>query len=213
MTGTLTHLVEHYGYVTVLVAVFVEGMGIPSPGGIVLVAVAAYAATTQELSIVVILGIAMLSGIAGSLCGYWVAARLGYRLLLHYGPYVGLTERRVKTAKYVCDTYGGLAVLFGRIVAQWIIPLVGVVHMAWDRVVPNVVVGSVIWTLLFGVGGYVLGTNVQRVQGPLGVLAVVAALGFVIRLYMIVGRNIKRLEDAAERAYPGPLLTPPAKSS
>jgi membrane protein DedA with SNARE-associated domain len=118
----------------------------------------------------------------------------------------------VKTAKYVCDTYGGLAVLCGRIVAQWIIPLVGVVDMAWDRVVPNVVVGSLIWTLLFGVGGYVVGTNLQRVQGPLGVLAAVAALGFVLRLYMIVGRNIKRLEDAADQAYPGPLRTPRSKA-
>jgi membrane protein DedA with SNARE-associated domain len=208
MPGTLTHVVAHYGYASVLVAVFVEGMGLPSPGGIVLVAVAAEAATTQDLNIVVILVIATLSGIAGSLCGYWVAHRLGYRLLLHYGSSIGLTERRVKTAKYVCDTYGGLAVLCGRLVAPWIIPLVGVVGMAWDRVVPHVVGGSLIWTLLFGVGGYVLGTTMQRVQGPLGVLAAVAALGLVIRLSMIIGRNIKRLEDAADQAYPGPLRTP-----
>jgi hypothetical protein len=29
---------------------------------------------------------------------------------------------------------------------------------------------------------------------------------------MIVGRNIKRLEDAADQAYPGPLLTPRSKA-
>jgi membrane protein DedA with SNARE-associated domain len=189
----------------VLVFAFLQGTGIPCPGGIVLVAVAAYAATTQDLSIVTILTIATLSGIAGSLCGYWVANRLGYRLLLRYGRYVGLAERRMKVAKYVCTTYGGLAVLLGRVFAQWIVPLAGIVDMAWSRVLPNVVAGSIIWAVVFGLGGYVFGADFQLMRGPMGLIAAAVFVLLVIYLFIVVSRHMRQLEERAELAYPGPL--------
>src|SRR5579872_5893962 len=122
MTTVLGLPIATCGYASVLLFVFVQSTGAPFPGAAVVVPVAAYAATTHDLSIQLILALAGLGGIGGSLCGFWAGKRCGYRLVLRYGHYAGLTDRRLKAGRYLCDRYGGWAVLLGCIFAQWIVP-------------------------------------------------------------------------------------------
>jgi hypothetical protein len=42
----------------------------------------------------------MLGVILGSTIGFWIGDRYGYPRLLRYGSYIGLTEIRIKIARY-----------------------------------------------------------------------------------------------------------------
>ena len=52
-----------------------------------------------------------------------------------------------------------------------------------------------------------LGENVHRLVGPLGILFVVLAVLIIIGFLFYLRRNERRLKDEAERALPGPLDT------
>ena len=94
----VTDLVKAYGYVAVGCIVGFESLGIPIPGEWALVVAAAYAGTTHDLNIEMI----VLAASTGALCvgsgGYWIGRHLGFPLLKRYGRYVLLDQSRLKVA-------------------------------------------------------------------------------------------------------------------
>jgi hypothetical protein len=60
------------------------------------------------------------------------------------------------------------------------------------------VVGGVIWATVIGLGTYFLGDSLHRPTGPLVHCLFVTCI-------VILLRNMRRLEDEAERMLPGPL--------
>jgi hypothetical protein len=65
-----------------------------------------------------------------------------------------------------------------------------------------------VWATIYGTGGYVLGKNVNRLAGPVGIATVIIAALIIIIFLVVLTRNERRLEDEAERALPGPLEIP-----
>jgi membrane protein DedA with SNARE-associated domain len=208
MTTALALPIASYGYLSVLFFVFVQSTGIPFPGAVVVVPVAAYAATTHDLSILLILVCAGVGGTAGSLFGFWLGKQYGYRLLLRYGRHVGLNEHRLKVTRYLCDTHGRKAILLGCVFAQWIVPLAGITHRPWRHVLPSLVAGPIIWTLLFGLGGYLFGDSFHLVRGPQGIAITGIALLVLFRGIIVVGRKVKSLDEIGETTHPGPVAGP-----
>jgi len=56
--------------------------------------------------------------------------------------------------------------------------------MPWPRFVFYNATGGLVWSSIFGFGGYVLGSSVHRISGPVGVglffLALVAAIAAIV---------------------------------
>jgi threonine dehydrogenase-like Zn-dependent dehydrogenase len=50
-----------------------------------------------------------------------------------------------------------------------------------------------------------LGDNIHRLVGPVGIVLLVLAVLLIIAGIVVVRRNEQRLEDEAERALPSPL--------
>ena len=113
----LPRLLATYGYLIVGGVVAVESMGLPLPGEAVLIAAAVYAGETHHLNIWLVIIAAAAGAILGDNLGFWIGREVGYRLLLRYGPYVGLTEGRIKLGQYLFNQHGGKIVFFGRFVA------------------------------------------------------------------------------------------------
>ena len=65
--------------------------------------------------------------------------------------------------------------------------------------------GGVIWATVIGLGAYYLGDSLHRPTGPLGIGLTVLVLCLFAICIRILLRNIRRLEDIAERMLPGPL--------
>ena len=204
----LTHLLSIYGYWAVLVAVGIESTGIPFPGETTLLVAAVYAGNTHRLNIVGVIAAAAAGAILGDNLGFWVGREGGFRLLRRYGRYIRLDERKLKLGQYLFHKHGAKVVFFGRFVAvlrAWAAFLAGTNHMPWSRFLPSNAAGGIVWSTLYGAGGYVLGKNVDRLAGPVGIaLAVIAAI--IITIFLVfLKRNEQRLEEEAMRALPGPL--------
>lgn len=210
------HLVSAYGYWAVLVVVAMESMGLPLPGETILVAAAIYAGTTHGISIPFVILAAAAGAVIGDNIGFWIGRELGFRLLVRYGPRIGLTEPQLKLGQYVFRRHGGKVVFFGRFVAllrALAALLAGANRMTWPRFLVFNFAGGVVWATIFGIGGYVLGESIMRFSGPVGIglaagAVLAAGVGFVL-----VRRNEKSLLAAAERALPGPLENAPSAAS
>jgi membrane protein DedA with SNARE-associated domain len=203
----IAHLLQTYGYWAVLLFVAIESTGIPFPGETMLLAAAIYAGTTHQLSLPLVVAAAASGAILGDNLGFWVGREGGYRLLRRFGRYIRLDERRLKLGQYLFMRHGGKVVFFGRFVAvlrAWAAFLAGTNAMKWDRFLVFNAAGGILWATLFGVGGYVLGDNIHRIAGPVGIAVVVIAVALLIAGFIFLRRNEQRLEDEAVRALPGP---------
>src|SRR4051812_9393059 len=161
-----------YGYWAVFAVVALESMGLPLPGETVLLAAAVYGGTRQELNITAVIAAASAGAIIGDNIGYEIGRRAGLPLLLRYGHRIGLDQRRLNLGQYLFRRYGGSIVFFGRFVAllrTFAALLAGANRMPWPRFVFFNAAGAVCWASAFGLGGYVLGTSVHRISGPLGI--------------------------------------------
>ena len=207
-TSTITQLLATYGYLAVLLFVAIESTGIPFPGETMLLVAAIAAGTTHQLSIALVIVAAAIGAILGDNLGFWVGREGGYRLLRRYGRYIRLDERRLKLGQYLFLKHGGKVVFFGRFVAvlrAWAAFLAGTNRMRWPRFLHFNAAGGIVWATLFGLGGYLLGDNIHRLVGPVGIVLLVLAVLFIQVGIVVVRRNEKRLEDEAERALPSPL--------
>lgn len=207
-TANLAHLLITYGYWVVFMCVAIESTGIPFPGETMLLLAAIYAGTTHHLSISFVIVAAASGAVVGDNLGFWVGREGGYRLLRRYGRYIRLDERKLKLGQYLFQKHGGKVVFFGRFVAvlrAWAAFLAGSNRMSWKRFLLFNALGGLIWATLYGLGGYLLGNNVQRLTGPLGVITVVLAILTLLAGVIFLRRNERRLADEAERVFPGPL--------
>jgi membrane protein DedA with SNARE-associated domain len=203
-TSTLTHLLATYGYLAVLLFVAIESTGIPFPGETMLLVADIAAGTTHQLSIAVVI----VAAASGANLGFWAGREGGYRLLRRYGRYIRLDERRLKLGQYLFLKHGGKVVFFERFVAvlrAWAAFLAGTNRVRWPRFLLFNAAGGIVWATLYGLGGYLLGDNIHRLVGPVGIVLLVLAVLLIIAGIVVVRRNEQRLEDEAERALPSPL--------
>jgi len=206
----LTNLVAQYGYLAVLVIVGLESTGIPLPGETTLVAAALYAGATHNLNIVGVVIAAAVGAILGDNLGYLIGHWGGYRLLIRYGRYIRLSEKRIKIARYLFLRYGGEVVFFGRFTAilrTYAAFLAGTTRMPWRRFLFFIAAGGIAWATIYGGGAYLLGRQIERLSGPFEIVFVAAAVIAIVVGALIIRRQEERLAVAAEEAFPGPLHT------
>jgi len=207
-TTTLQHYLATYGYLAVFIFVAIESAGIPFPGETMLLIAAIYAGRTHQLSIVLVIVAAASGAIIGDNIGFFVGREGGYRVLRRYGRYIGFNERRLKVGIYMFRRHGGKVVFFGRFVAvlrAWAAFLAGVNRMKWSRTLQVNALGGIRWATHYGMGGYLLGKNIDRLVGPVGTVTIVLAAIIIIATLIFVWRNERQLEERAEEALPGPI--------
>jgi membrane protein DedA with SNARE-associated domain len=207
----LRQLLSVYGYWAVLAFVGIESIGIPLPGETMLVAAAIYAGASHQLSIELVIAAAIAGAVMGDNIGFGIGYLGGYRLLLRYGRYIGLHERRVKLARYLFLRHGPKVVFFGRFVSvlrTYAAFLAGTARMPWWRFLVFNAAGGIIWSLAYGLGAYFLGQQLNRVSRPFEFVAAGLAVVAIVVVVVFLRRNEHRLEEEAERALPGPLEAP-----
>ena len=119
-----------------------------------------------------------------------------------------IDERRIKLGRYLFLRHGGKVVFFGRFTAvlrTYAAFLAGTLHMDWKRFLFFNASGGIIWSLVFGLGAYWLGTTFERLSTPANIAFGVIGVSVAIWVIRFAHRNAERLEEQAERALPGPL--------
>lgn len=200
MIEVLEHIVQQYGYAAIGIIICLEAMGLPLPGESLMIASAIYAATTGKLQIEWIVLSAAVGAIMGDNIGYLIGQRLGIPALEKYGPRIGLTVGRQRLGQFLFHKYGGIVVFFGRFIAflrVFAALLAGSNRMPWGRFLVWNALGGITWTHLYGIGAYVLGNQVHKLVGPLGVvIGVVAAIGVVVAIWFLKTNEHKLIARA-----------------
>jgi membrane protein DedA with SNARE-associated domain len=202
--SNLSALVAHYGYLATFVAILVASAGVPLPAGELLIAAAVYAAHTHRLSLGILVLVGSLGAITGGGAGYAIGRSVATVTLARYGGLVGLSPARVRLGQYLFHMHGGKIVFVLRFVAL-IGPFGGVLaganRMPSSRFMAFNALGGVAWTLVFAVGGYLFGAFFKAVGRPLGVTAVIVAIGLVVGLAIYVHRYGADLQGKADRYF------------
>ncbi len=213
LAALLLHLdvaryIEDWGYLAVAVIIGLESLGVPLPGETTLLAAAILAGAGHQLHIVPLIASAATGAILGDNVGYWIGRELGFRLLMRYGRRVGIGDADIKVGRYVFQRHGGKVVFFGRFVALLRVLaalLAGVNRLAWTSFLWFNAAGAVVWATIYGTIGYTLGNSAHHLSGYMNMVGIAAALVAIAGGYVLSRRHYGKLQEAAERAMPGPL--------
>ena len=205
--GHIVALLSSLGYFSIFLLIALENLGLPLPGETVLVGAAIYAGQTHKLEIIIIILAAALGGTFGGTIGFWLGRIFGPKLVEKYGSFIGLTSRRVVLGEYLFTKWGGLIIFFGRFVALLRVLaaiLAGMNHFDPMRFFIFNAAGALLWSSIFGCGGYFFGSAIHQIAGPIGWIILIGVLigGFFV--YRYLKKNEERLMSEAERASSAP---------
>jgi len=205
---SIPHLIHDYGLSVVAAVIGLESVGIPFPGESALILASIFAGTKHELNIFAVVLTAATAAIVGQMVGYVIGREFGYYLLLRYGPYVRMTEGRIKLGEYLFLRHGGKIIFIARFVPvlrSIAGILAGANHMPWRQFMLANVVGAFAWASFFGFAAYMLGRQVEHLARPLVIVVGIVTVIVIAIGVNFVGRHEAELVAEAERALPGPL--------
>ena len=206
---TWFQLAHDWGYAGVFALMAIESTVFPLPSEVV-IPPAAYWAQQGKMSFWGVVVAATLGSWAGAALSYAVARAIGRPLILKYGKYVFVSEKKWLLAEAWMQRYASAGVFFARLlpVVRHLVSLpAGAARMPFARFTAMTLIGSFVWcTVLAWFGARVLGAEPRLLDDPAALARVihdklgwfVAAAVVLLGLYVLVdvlGRRLRR--DAA----------------
>jgi membrane protein DedA with SNARE-associated domain len=192
--GSLTPILNSYGYLAVGGLLFLEDFGIPVPGETILIAAAVYAGAGQ-LNIVVVVLIGFLAALAGDNVGFAIGHFGGRALVLRFGRYVFLTETRLDKAEGFFTRHGGKVVTIARFVeglrqANGIVA--GLAKMPWRRFLLFNALGAAIWVGTWSAVGYLAGNHLDAIYAQIKRYELYLLIALAVVVVALVVRHLLR---------------------
>lgn len=192
--ASLAPVLDRYGYLAVGGFVLLEDFGIPVPGETILIAAAVYAGT-GKLNILLVVLIAMLAAVIGDNIGYAIGRFGGRRLVLRYGRYVFITDKRLAKAQGFFERHGGKVVTVARFIeglrqANGIVA--GISEMPWRRFLVFNVLGAVLWVGVWSTVGYFAGNHINTVIDQAHRYSLYLVVAVVVAVLALIVRTVRR---------------------
>lgn len=195
--ASLAPALDHYGYLAVAGFVLVEDFGVPLPGETILIAAAVYAGAGQ-LNVIAVAVIAFAAAVVGDNIGYALGWWGGRRLVLRFGRYVLLTEKRLDAAERWFDRHGGKVVVVARFIEGlrqangWI---AGITEMRWPRFAVFNSLGAALWVGVWVSVGYVSGSHIDTVYAVIRRYLIYVLIAAAFVLLALLARHLVRRRD------------------
>ncbi len=159
MHFNVQHWISQYGYVGVFFILFMEVLGIPFPAETTLT-ISGFEWTKGVFSLVPIVLTAATGNILGSTIAFGIGYYLGRPVVLRFGRFVGITEKRLVLAEEKFSKFQSTIVLFGKFIAgiRVLIPyLAGINRMSFWLFTLYNAVSALVWATVFIVLGRYIG--------------------------------------------------------
>lgn len=201
-SALIADILATHGYWAIFLVVALESAGVPLPGETMLVAAAIYARMSGVMAIDYVVTAAAGGAIVGDNIGYWIGREFGTKLLERHGRLVGLGPEKIRLGQYLFYKWGGAIVFFGRFVALLRILaalLAGANRLPPGRFFVYNASGGVVWACVFGFGAYFLTAGFEKIEGPIGKIAIAGAIlgGLALwRYFKIHEHRLMREADA-----------------
>lgn len=155
--------IHKYGYWAIFFAIYLEDFGLPVPGETVLIICSLFAALGQLN--VYLVGIIGFSGaVLGDNTGFLIGSYGGRKLILKFGKYVFLTEKRLNKLDDFFTKHGGKMVTVARFVQglrQFNGIIAGIGKMKWEKFIFYNLIGAFLWVGLWTGAASILSTRVN----------------------------------------------------
>ena len=195
-TGVAAIRVHHHvrgpkgDYVGLGLAAFASWAGIPGPGEAALVA-AGLLSAHHHLDIGATLFVAWVGATIGGIAGWLVGLKAGRAVLTASGPLYRARLAALARGDRFYERFGPVAVFF---TPSWV---AGIHRMRWTRYLPANAVSALVWSLLIGLGAYVVGPSITELVDDLGLVGAIV-LGTLLVAGIAAGlRHRSRRRSAA----------------
>jgi len=172
---TISYYINVYGYIIIFIFLFFGIVGIPAPEESLLFFLGILILHNQ-LSFLLTVLFSVLGAFIGMLTAYTCGKFLGNSFISKFGKYVGITDQRLEKVKgrYTINVHKSIIFGFYMPGIRQINPyFAGITKIPFLKFVLLSLVGSIVWTVPFILGGYYLGKvfNINPKYVPyLGVL-------------------------------------------
>ena len=204
----MEHFLETWGYLAVFTLSFISSMGIPvgAEAAIIFGGVLASGQIANEphhLNLILVIVLATLAEVLGSLAGYLIGYYGGRPLVNKLGKYVLLTHRDLDRAEAWFARRGEPVALFGRFIPllrSFVSFAAGLGEMAMAKFVTFTVIGCAVWCTVLTSVGYGLGSSYHRVLNDFSYAGYVAAVLVVVAVAVLFVHRLRviRLERAEQ---------------
>jgi membrane protein DedA with SNARE-associated domain len=184
-------IVDAIGYPAAGLGIFIESAGVPFPGEALLLAAAAWAAA-RHYSLVIVILCGFVGSVAGADLGYYLGHRGGRPFVERFGSIFHIRPEHIAHAEMFFARHGDKAILGARFILglrTWGSMLAGMARMPFWRFQVFSALGGLAWSVLIGVAGYLLGSNLSLITavikgigiGGLVLVVVIAAVALLAR--------------------------------
>ncbi len=189
----MENFLADWGYLAVFVLSFVSSMGLPVGAEVALIyggVLASGQVTTghHQLSLALVIVVAVLAEVLGSLAGYLIGYFGGRPLVDRVGKYVLLTHKDLDRAEAWFNRRGEPFVLFGRFVPllrSFVSFAAGLAEMALAKFLVFTVIGCAVWCTALVSLGYSLGSSYNHVLKAFSDAGYVAAVLVVVAVVIL----------------------------
>ncbi|HET9411049.1 MAG TPA: DedA family protein [Candidatus Dormibacteraeota bacterium] len=205
MTQALINLVGTWGYLAILVTMAGESAGVPISSEIV-VPLGGALASQGKLNFVLVVVVASVANLIGSLIAFYLTRRYGEQVVLsRVGRRLGLSRGHLRLANRFFARVGLWAVFIGRllpIVRTYISFPAGLSRIGYVRFTLATMAGAIPWNFVLAYAGLQLGKNYASVAATISPFVIPIAIGVVILLAVAwwVGRRLGEDEEAVVEA-------------
>ena len=204
----MEHFLETWGYLAVFALSFISSMGLPVGAEVAIIfggvlASGQIANEPHHLNLILVIVLATLAEVLGSLAGYLIGYYGGRPLVNKLGKYVLLTHRDLDRAEAWFARRGEPVVLFGRFIPllrSFVSFAAGLGEMAMAKFVTFTVIGCAVWCTIQASVGYRLGSSYHRVLKDFSYAGYVAAGLVVVAVAVLFVHRLRvvRLERAEQ---------------
>ncbi|WP_313087356.1 DedA family protein [Pseudomonas sp.] len=199
MFDKIVEIVSAFGYLGVFMLMLLENIFPPIPSELIM-PLAGFVAARGDLNFVGVILVGTAGSVVGALPWYYAGAKLGTdrmkRLARRWGHWLTLSPEDVDKAGGWFDRHGKGAVFIGRLVpaVRTLISVpAGIVGMPMTLFLIYSTLGSLIWTALLALAGFLLESQYEKVQAYLNPLSTgIVVLMVLYYLYRLIRQRFAR---------------------
>lgn len=186
-------VVERFGYPGIVLGMFLESSCFPFPSEVIMIP-AGYLAHEGKMSFTMAVAMGILGSWLGALFNYYLALFLGRPLLLKWGKYFFVDEKKFEKGERFFQKHGEIGTFTARlipVVRQYISLPAGIVRMNIARFLFWTGLGAGIWVTVLVWIGYVAGQNQDLIKkySKEATLLAIGGCAVIIAVYVWVQRR------------------------
>ena len=186
LVNNITNLIEHYGYIMIIIFMVIESSFLPFPSEIIMIP-AGYLAYQGSLNFLLVILSGTFGSIIGALLNYYLARKLGIKFITNYGKYLFISEKSLQRVEQFFTKHGAISTFTGRLiplVRQYISFPAGLSKMNLNKFIFFTFFGSIMWMFSLTIIGYIFGQNRDLISANLHDITMLTLL-FVAKIILI----------------------------